>query len=161
MKNLSFFLLITLCISCVEKKPIHSPEQEASQVSSGLDWLLGNWARQNDPEGKQTFEYWRKKSESEYLGLGYTLEEQDTTWKENIRLIEESGTWRFEVSGEGGMTSFEVTVMDSMQFVCENQAHDFPQEISYTRTGDDIRAIISGGDTEIPFLFRRIPDDPQ
>lgn len=159
MKNLSFFLLIALCISCAEKKPTHSPEQEVSQASPDFDWLLGNWARQNDPEGKQTFEHWRKKSESEYLGLGYTLEEQDTTWKENIRLIEESGTWRFEVSGEGSMTSFRVSDTDSVSFVCENPDNEFPKKISYTRVGDKVNALISGGDMEIPFLFNRIPDE--
>lgn len=162
MKNLSFLLLIALCFSCAEKKPAHSPaDLQVSQASSEFDWLLGNWARQNDPEGKQTFEHWYKKSENEYLGLGYTMEEQDTTWKENIRLIEEAGSWQFEVSGEDGMTSFRVTAIDSMRLVCENPAHDFPQKISYSRTGDNIRAIISGRDTEIPFLFRRIPDEPQ
>ncbi len=97
-------------------------------MSPDFDWLLGNWARQNDPEGKKTFENWEKKTGQEYLGLGFTLEGQDTTWKETIRLVGESGSWRFEVSGEGGMASFEITTMDSMRFVCENPAHDFPQK---------------------------------
>jgi len=46
---------------------------------------VGNWQRTNNQLGKQTFEHWIKKSNSVYSGLGFTLQGQDTVFKENLR----------------------------------------------------------------------------
>lgn len=49
--------------------------------SRNFDWLCGNWVRTNDEEGYRTYENWMKNSNTEYIGLGCTLQDGDTVLK--------------------------------------------------------------------------------
>lgn len=157
MKALIYGLILTCCLACTA-----TPQTEATtadiRLTQPFDQLIGQWARSNDAQGKQTFEHWRKVDSSHYQGLGFTMEGPDTTWQEDIHLQKEGGTWRFMVTGQGESqaTVFTITQRDAHRFVCENPAHDFPQKIAYTIAADSIAAVISGGETHILFAFRRM-----
>ena len=92
---------------------------------------------------------------SEYRGLGFTLQEQDTVWQEAIKLIEEDAGWEFQVSvnGDPAPTVFKLTHKGPKEFSCENAENEFPKLIRYFKKGEQLHAVISGGDMEIPFVF--------
>lgn len=120
-----------------------------------FDWLLGDWQRSNEKAGMETYESWKKISSTEYLGIGFTMQDGDTIWQENIKLIQVDGNWDLVVisPGEAGHTSFRMSHSKPFEFTCVNEKHDFPNEIKYWKDGDMLRALVSGSDMEIPFDF--------
>lgn len=123
-----------------------------------FSYLIGDWKRTNEAAGKETFEHWKKISEIEYAGMGYTLFAGDTVWKETIQLIREVDQWHFEVSGQDDTlaTPFKVTKASASSFECHNPVNEFPKTIRYRIQGDSLFATISGGETEIDFNFGRV-----
>ncbi len=160
MKTLYLVLIVSFVLSCHEtNEGIEKTETAVPEIES-FDWLLGNWQRTNEEEGKQTFEHWEKKSDSEYLGFGFTMEETDTISFENIRLIKTDTSWAIEVNlpEEAQATVFELTEIDETGFTCENEANEFPKKITYFKEGNALKAIISGGDMEISFDFEKVEE---
>lgn len=143
MNKFVYILTIILVSSCVKTK---------EQIQ--FDWLLGAWERTNNSKGTKTYEYWTKHSGIEYVGFGCTLKDNDTLFKENIRLIKLKDTWNFEVIGVNEMpTLFQLTTKTATSFSCENKQNEFPKKISYAIDGKHLKAIISDDNTEIPFVF--------
>ena len=135
------------------------PSTKEHLLSRGkFDWLIGDWIRTNEKKGKQTFESWNKKNDSEYIGFSFTLQNNDTIWKENVRFIKLPTGWNFEVTGKGETkpTIFTVTEIKKAGFTCENKKNEFPKQIQYFKNGNNLKAVISGNGTEIPFEFERI-----
>lgn len=154
-----FLVAMVLCsLSCQQKNKVNSDEIKLVTNSENFDWLLGNWKRNNEKEGKQTFENWVKLNEHTYEGLGFTMKENDTIWKETIRLVKASDSWDFEVKGKGEIkpTIFKVTAIKDLSFICENEENEFPKKIEYSKIENKLIATVSGGDMEIPFEFSRI-----
>jgi len=144
MNRFCFFLIIILLSSC-------NKAQETQ-----FDWLLGPWERVNDKEGSKTFEYWHKKSNTEYTGIGYTLKNTDTVFKENLRLLKINSIWNLEVTGVNDTpTFFKFTKQTATGFSCENKQNDFPKKINYSFDGKNLNAIIADDATEISFIFKR------
>ncbi|MBT3383057.1 MAG: hypothetical protein HN778_02560 [Prolixibacteraceae bacterium] len=131
---------------------------EVSKTTENFDWLLGNWKRNNEEAGKETFEVWEKTSNSEYIGLGFTMQNGDTIKQEKIKLIKLNGKWDMEVKvpEEAESIIFKMSEFDKNEFTCVNEVLDFPNKIKYWRNGDKINALVSGGDMEIPFEFEKI-----
>ncbi len=150
------FLLLSVlcCISCKEVKDTHNQDLSGGSKSN-IDWLLGKWLRSNDEAGKMTYEQWQKISDSLYLGLGFTMQQKDTVWKENVRLVLKDTVWSYDVfmSGNPNPTSFLFTQMTDTSFVCENAKNEFPKKIVYEIKGDSMKATISGGGQDVAFLF--------
>jgi hypothetical protein len=63
--------------------------------SLNLTGLLGDWQRMNDRPGRTTFEHWSRISPSEYQGLGYTLRNGDTIFKEYHEIARGQGRLDF------------------------------------------------------------------
>lgn len=144
MKKVVGFIIILLIGSCASTKEL-----------AEFDWLIGSWERTNNTEGTKTYEYWQKKSDTEYTGLGCTLKRTDTIFKETMRLYKQDTTWNFEVVGVNeSPTTFKIISKDSIRFTCENKANDFPKTISYTIKDNELMAVISDGSHEIPFNFK-------
>lgn len=121
-----------------------------------FDWMLGSWVRTNEDANKSTFEYWSKKSSEEYIGLGCTVKNGDTIFKENMRIIKIDEKWSFEVTGVNeNSTVFLITDLTENGFVSENEMNKFPKKIAYYLDGEVLIAKISDKDTEIPFLFKK------
>ena len=153
-KLLAIFLFIGL-LACNQNNTNSNTEESTSTPS--LDWLLGDWKRTNDKEGKQTFEHWEKISDEAYLGLGFTLQEKDTVFKENMKLFPIDGVWNLEVTGVNeNATYFHFTNQTKNSFVCENPNNEFPKKIEYQFLDKKLKAKISGGEMEVAFDFEKI-----
>lgn len=137
---------IAIALSCKEK---------TSNNQQNFDWMLGSWIRTNDQEGKTTFENWIKYNDSVYSGFGYTMQNNDTVWQENVKLTKTNGNWSFDVTGEGQTTptKFRVTSIEKERFVCENKVNEFPTTIEYSRNREQLIATIAGNEMEIKFNF--------
>ncbi|MEM7108417.1 MAG: alpha/beta fold hydrolase [Bacteroidota bacterium] len=124
----------------------------------GFDWLLGDWERTNDKKDLKTFEKWVKINSDDYHGLGFTLEQSDTVWKETMQFIKFGEEWEFKVTGQGETTAtvFKVTDISENGFTCKNEINPFPKSITYTRNGNSIEILISGGGESIPFVFAKM-----
>lgn len=164
MKKTVFLLILTVtilffgsCTSDSEKKS-KIKNAESSALTENFDWLIGNWHRTNEKEDRETYEIWNKKSNYEYNGTGFTLQNNDTIFYESIKLVKSETGWNFEVIGKGepSPTIFKFTHVDKGEFTCENMKVEFPKKIKYSQVGNSIKAIVSGGDIEIPFEFERV-----
>jgi hypothetical protein len=157
VKKMSIILLLAL-ISCGEGSSSTVMSRAAEESEIDFDWLIGNWVRTNEEAGKETFESWEKENSSVYHGFGFTLIKTDTIWQEEIKLIKTGEKWNFEVTGKGESdpTVFRLTELSQNSFTSQNPEHDYPTEIRYYKSGETLKAIISGDGMEIPFEFERI-----
>lgn len=136
-----------------------NPVIETSKMSdANFSWLLGSWQRVNEKEDRQTYEHWEKASKDLYLGMGCTLKDGDTIWKEKLKLRKAGKNWNFEVKGKGETehTVFVLTKLKKESFVCENPENEFPKMISYQKSTTGLSAIISGGGNDIVFEFKKL-----
>lgn len=158
MRNIFTLIIILVLISCKNNHTIEADKVTIVEEFENFDWLIGDWQRANETEGKSTFEHWEKINDSLYKSLAYTMKDQDTIWLEHVSLTKINETWSFDVKGKGDskITSFLVSEMDAESFSCVNDKNEFPKKISYFKNGTNIRAEISGGDMMIPFEFDRI-----
>lgn len=150
MKKLAPLVLLIL-LTCNNNK-------NAINTNQNFDWLIGNWQRTNEEEGLVTFENWYKVNDTLYIGHGFTIDNTDTVWQENIKLIQQNNHWNFEVSGinEKKATIFISTKLNKNSFIVENEHNDFPKLISYSKEGDFLRATIESGSVIVPFHFKKI-----
>ncbi len=151
MRIIILLLFSSLLITSCQKKT--SP-----QLPKGdFDYLIGNWERTNEQEGKKTFEQWSHDTESLYTGIGYTLQDNDTIWKEHMQLIQKDTIWTLEIySDKEPMVPFTVINKTYNSFAVYNPTNEFPKHIIYTYFDDTLTAIISSDDTKIPFIFWRV-----
>ncbi len=140
MKQLFFILLLLILFSCQQevKKP---------------DFLIGKWKRINDKGSKETFEIW----DTNFNGLGYSLQEKDTVFKENLSIIEIKGNKYLQVTGVNQRpTLFEFTNQTKNSFICVNPNNEFPKIISYWVNGSQLKAKVSNDDFAIDFIFEKV-----
>jgi len=159
-KSFLFILVISLC-ACKQQIEISQTQsenqvllEETSNIS--FPWLLGDWIRIDDKPDQQTYESWSKVSESLYHGVGYTLKNQDTIFKETMNFELEPGGGTFRVFGVNeNPTPFKITSYATNSFSCYNAENEFPNEIQYHFNADTIQAKILGSGMEVPFTFIR------
>ena len=126
--------------------------------TENFDWLLGKWKRTNEVKGKDTFENWEKINNSEYLGIGFTIQNKDTVSQEIMKISETNGKWSLfvKVPTEKDFLKFEMSVIDNFKFECTNDSLDFPKLIKYWKNGDKINALVAGDSLKLSFEFERI-----
>ena len=118
--------------------------------------MVGGWIRINDSDGNKTFENWKKKSSEEYSGFGYTLNNGDTIFQENLRVFFTEKGWNLEVTGKDGTPIlFAISDFSSNKFTAVNEANEFPKKIMYERRDDQLLAAIADEETEISFIFSK------
>ncbi|MBU2912749.1 MULTISPECIES: DUF6265 family protein [Reichenbachiella] len=162
MKQIAILLLGIFVVSCSpNKKEVQNTTADSTAVvesTEHFDWLLGQWSRLNEEEGKETYEHWDKVSDTEYAGLGFTMQEADTIWQENMRLVKVDKNWDLMVQspGESEPTVFKGTDHSATEFTCTNSKNDFPNTIKYWKDEDKLSALVSGGDLSISFAFERM-----
>jgi len=150
-------LIITLIIlSC--NTTIKEKKDDLNKQVENFDWLLGKWKRLNEDIDRETFENWEKINNSEYSGIGFTMQNGDTIKQEKINLIRQNGKWDLIVKVPEDIKSitFKMTDLDKDSFTCENDSLDFPKLIKYWKDGLKVKALVSGKDLEIPFEFEKI-----
>lgn len=149
-KHCYYFILILIAFSC---QPAQQKEKKQSDIAS-FDWILGEWQRQNDEDGKQTYEFWQQSSDTVYHGLGCTIAAGDTTFREDLRIHRSDESWYYEVTGvHETPVQFKIVAVQPTGFLAENHANEFPKEIRYSRTGVGLHAVVSDQQFEIAFDF--------
>jgi len=162
MKKILILLIGILILSCNQSKKEKQKEEINSETmiekSENFDWLLGKWKRLNEEEGKETFENWNKINETEYSGIGFTMQNGDTIKQEKIRLTKTGGKWNLtvKVPEESESITFNGISHNETEFTCENNEIDFPNKIKYWKNGNRINAMVSGGEMEISFEFEKL-----
>lgn len=162
MKKLFIYLAtVFLIISCKEgNKKSSQPEETSTVQKLNFDWLQGKWKRQNDEAGKQTFENWKKISEDQYAGEGFTMQAADTVWQENMQIFKlENNSWKLRVIDPNAQDTvfFDLAQLTENSFAFENNEIEFPNLISYSKDGATaFTAKVEGSDMEIDFKFEKL-----
>lgn len=140
MKYLSAFLIVLLLTSC-------------SKEYKNPDFLVGKWKRVNNEENKETFEIWKEN----LRGIGFTLQESDTVFKEQLYIVTIDNQKHLLVSGVNeNPTYFKFTEQTATSFTCENQQNEFPKKISYRLEDGKLNAEVANDDFAIDFVFEKM-----
>ena len=141
MKNIFAFFTVLLLCSCNEKSKVQKPS-----------FIIGNWERLNEKEGKKTYETWN----SDFTGFGITLKNKDTTFKEILSIISINDTLTLKVEGVNAIpTLFKITQQTDTSFLAENPTHDFPTKIKYWLENKQLKAHVSNNEFGIDFVFEK------
>lgn len=156
MQRILIIALSILILSC-KNDSIKENTNEQIEESINFDWLLGKWERLNEDEDKKTFENWLKVNDSEYVGIGFTMQNADTIKQERMQLVNKEGKWDLKVKtpDEKDFITFEMTNLSENEFICENTEIDFPNKIKYWIEGDRMSAVVSNSEIEISFEFEK------
>lgn len=129
-----------------------------NESTENFDWLLGKWQRINEEQSKTTFENWEKTNNSEYNGIGLTIQNNDTISQEKMKIVKTNGKWNLLVKTleEKEFVRFEMSKIQEDKFECKNDTLDFPKLIKYWKNGDKINALVSGDSLKLSFEFKRI-----
>ncbi|TMM29383.1 hypothetical protein FDT66_09655 [Polaribacter aestuariivivens] len=143
---MKYFLLICsflLIISCkTETENVNKPT-----------FIIGKWIRLNDKEGYKTYENWN----TNFTGVGYTLKNKDTTFKEIMSIVSVNDTFQLKVEGVNETaTFFKFTSQTDTSFVCENAQNEFPTKIKYYIENKQLKAFVSNDDFSIDFVFESV-----
>ncbi len=154
--KISLVLVTTFTLTMCNAK--QNDQKSTTLPKENFDWLLGNWKRTNEVKGKETFENWQKTNDTEYNGIGFTLQNSDTLSQEEMKLIKTNGKWNLLVKtpDEKDFIKFEMTEIAEDKFECKNDTLDFPKLIKYCKNGNKINAIVSGDSLKLSFEFERI-----
>ncbi len=148
------FVFVIFLTGCKDNNKLAETSKDAD---INADWLLGNWERINEQEGIRTFENWSKSTNNGYEGIGWTMQNDDTIFKEILRLAERDNQWNLEVSEVNDTpTPFRITNYSDESFVSENEENEFPKKIQYRRKGEQLVATISNPGREIDFIFKKV-----
>lgn len=151
-------LLILIALVCAT--PAHA------QTLDDLTWLKGCWRTEAPREaesGSQTTEVWLDPPGSFMVGYSFTEGEGAVQGWEHMRIDAADGRPRLVASPGGApplafrMTE-AITLDDPAQIATfENAEHDYPQRITYQRTGNRLTATISkiDGSDSYTYAYRR------
>lgn len=148
-------LLLMLAILLVANT---SNAQESNQQKfKKLEWLVGTWDRTNAGAGKSGYESWSKVSDVKLVGKGVSLEGKKIVFVENLAFIAIGADlfYTVVVTGEKKPVYFKLTSLSNDGFTCENPKHDFPTKITYQRSGNTTKAVISCNGQSIDYVFVR------
>lgn len=150
--------LFTACVSPVNESS-HKPE-------TGIKWFEGNF--EFSTENGLYREFWKKKNDNEYIGKGYFLNKNDTSFLMRMRLFKEDETIKmdYNVRGQnsGKDVQFALTKHEKNMFVFENPFRGFPSIMQYKLLGDTAINIVERGfednkDKVQDFTIYRIKSD--
>lgn len=140
MRIILLFLLTSLCFSC-NPEPIKP------------NFLIGKWKRINEDSTKTTYEFWKPN----FNGIGFTLQQQDTIFKENLRIVTKNGTSYFQVTGVNQQpTLFEIKDATENSITCVNNNNEFPKEITYWMEEGYLKAKVANEEFAIDFVFQKM-----
>lgn len=142
MKLFFKFLILTMIFSCTSQQKELKPT-----------WLIGKWERMNNKPNTQTYEFWN----SDLSGIGVTLKEKDTTFKEILHIIHKNDSLFLKVTGVNeSPTLFAFTQQNDTSFTAENRKNEFPKVIQYWISDKFLNAKVSNEKFSIDFTFKEI-----
>ena len=116
------------------------------------DFILGHWNRVNNNPGNLTYEIWN----DDFTGIGFTMRQKDTVFKEILSIVEINDTLVLKVEGVNEKpTLFKFTEQTETSFTSENPENEFPKKIKYYKDGGKLKAVISAGEDSVEFVFEK------
>ena len=148
---------LLLIISLLLLMHISHAQKSNKQKFKKLDWLTGKWIRTNSSAGQSGYETWNKVSDLKLSGKGITLKGKEVIFTEHLELIVKGNDifYVVTVTGETKPVYFKLTAIADNGFTCENPKHDFPKKITYSRSGNRAKAVISGDGKSVDYNFVR------
>ena len=115
-------------------RPIQMPKPFTANINE-MKWLAGTW--QNVSVEQRVFEKWTEVDATTLHGESGYIKGTDTVISETISL-EQRGSDIYYIptvkdQNEGKPVTFKLVSVAGNNFVFENQGHDYPQKITYTR----------------------------
>jgi hypothetical protein len=110
-----------------------------------FDLLNGAWKHQ--AEGDQEIgECWEKLETGGFKGIGWTLQNGDTVFKEKMDILKTDSGWFYMAHPAMAErpTFFKVEEMTDSGFVALNPRHDYPQSISYQMIEGELKISLKG-----------------
>lgn len=171
MKKIFLLPIVVLALSCRQevKREQNTPpatpiqNEKENENEENLDWLVGNWKRLNNQDGKETFENWekinsKKLNTTEYAGIGFTLQKADTISQEHMSFVQIDGNWTLFVKtpDEKDPIKFKMTTLNNNALICTNDSIDFPKRIEYKLANDTLKAKVSNEEMEVVFEFKKL-----
>lgn len=116
-------------------------------------WLHGNWIRINDKPDKITYEFWK----DDFSGIGFTLKEKDTVFKETLNIITKNDSLYLQVTGVNEKpTLFKFTQQTDSSFTAENKLNKFPKMITYWKENNFLKAKVANDEFSVDFIFKKM-----
>lgn len=135
-------MLWNRCLLWLVLLPVVGPRVVLAQSSSvgasihDVAWLAGCWEQRTGE--RATIEIWMVPDGGMMLGASRTVVSEVTREYEQIMIREQGGRLVYTANPSGqAEASFTSTEVTDSSFVVENLAHDFPQRITYVRTGPE------------------------
>lgn len=126
----------------------------ANAGAAELDWLPGCW----DAEDGKSREVWVRQSDDQLIGFSVALKDSRVVFHEVLSVNIDDGVARYTAHPAGqSATIFSSTGSPGEGITFINAEHDYPQKISYTRSGDRLEATISMLDGSKPATFAKVP----
>jgi hypothetical protein len=156
MRYAIVFLL--LLVSC---KNVPAHEEENLTSSTQFNWLVGEWQRINEEDGKTTFENWEITASQSLTGHGYTLQAGDTVFQERLAIErmapphdQSTEKYILKVTGVNEEpTLFSIDTYTDSGFTAVNPDNEFPTHITYAMVNDTLKAHVRNSDFAITFDF--------
>lgn len=135
---------------------IEEADSRQFQKTENFDWILGYWVRTNGKKDITTTETWKKTSEYSYEGIGLTVKNGETVFRENLRILKKKDDWVYEVTGVNeDTTNFVLSSISENSFKAVNPENPFPKEINYRAENGKLIAEISDDKKKIQFEFKK------
>lgn len=120
-----------------------------------LHELAGSWSSQQ----VQFYETWEVVSDTLMKGIGYSLQNEDTVFKETMKIFyaDDKVILAVKQNEEHEYTQFGMTEAKRDKWVFENMKNDYPNIIIYEISGEVLSAAImnSRGNRNIEFNMQR------
>ncbi len=138
LKMKEFTLFVVLASAIIGCNSVREKENPESKLSQFL-WLEGDWKSQIDDELFK--ESWSIKNDSVLEGYSVLIKKKDTAFIEKLSIVSEAGNIFYiaQVSNQNDRKCIKFKLISTSQenFLFENKAHDFPQQIVYTHPKPD------------------------
>jgi hypothetical protein len=130
----------------------------AKESMQDLEHLNGKWS---SSQGILFNEYWQIKSDTLLLGLGYSLQDNDTVFKEELKIfyLDAHVFYGAKVGDTDQFVLFKLVKAGKNNWIFENHEHDYPNIINYEIDKGRLVASTanSNGNKKIEFIMKRIP----
>jgi len=128
----------------------------AKESMRNLSQLEGSWS---STKGVLFNENWRVKNDTLLVGIGFSLQGNDTAFKEELKIFLTDGQvfYAAKVGENDQYVTFKLSEAKRNSWVFENHDHDYPNIISYRMVNDELVAATSNsnGNKKIEFVMKR------
>jgi hypothetical protein len=153
-------LLAAVFVAATASPVLGQSPHEPSPPLTAPDWMAGYWLSCAD--GRQVSETWTGAGSGALFGVGLTRAARGVMEFEFVRIAPHEGGYAyFAQPGGRAPVAFKLVISRPDRVVFENPAHDFPQRVTYERSGETLTARIETADgrNAMSWRYTRAPLD--